>query len=441
MKPTAWRPTVLLACLVAAGSVGPAPASAASPAHLAVRVTPGVSLFDVPLSIRITGLRSGQSTIIRVDSIDAHGLGFASHATYRADSRGVVDPAHQAPKAGTYSGLRPMGLIDSMTTHGGANNLVYFWSRTASQAFTFRVTSGTAHTATTVRRWGVAPGVTVTAATVADSGFVGEFWRPATSTPQPAVLLFGGSEGGLNGQLQGALLASHGYPTLNLAYFGAPGLPATLATIPLEYFTHALNWLAHQPGVDPQHLWILGGSYGGEAALQLAADYPQLVYGAISVAGRNAASCALADCTQSAWSRNGQPVPYSRSLLDPTSTDNPAAIIPVEQARGPILLICAGIDKVSNSCGYAQAIMQRLDTHRYAPPHELLRYDQAGHGIGVLMPYEPGISNPNLQRSQVAVYTANLQGATSASNVIALAQLWPRLLAFLTNPGGATTHR
>jgi hypothetical protein len=51
---------------------------------------------------------------------------------------------------------------------------------------------------------------------------------------RPALLIFGGSEGGLSGTLIAALLAAHGYPALALAYFNAPGLPATLSDIPLE---------------------------------------------------------------------------------------------------------------------------------------------------------------------------------------------------------------
>jgi hypothetical protein len=50
------------------------------------------------------------------------------------------------------------------------------------------------------------------------------------------VLEFGGSEGRLSGsgRLIGAALASAGYPTLDIAYFGEPGLPATLTDVPLN---------------------------------------------------------------------------------------------------------------------------------------------------------------------------------------------------------------
>lgn len=66
-----------------------------------------------------------------------------------------------------------------------------------------------------------------------------------------AVLSVGGSQGGYGNPWKAALLASHGYPVLQLAYFGAPGLPRELRSIRLEYVERALQWLHARPGVPP----------------------------------------------------------------------------------------------------------------------------------------------------------------------------------------------
>src|SRR5690348_7201065 len=68
-----------------------------------------------------------------------------------------------------------------------------------------------------------------------------------------------------------------------LAYFRAPGLRQTMTDIPLEYFRHALIWLARQPEVDAKHIVIDGGSRGTQAALLLAVHFPGLVHGVIAI--------------------------------------------------------------------------------------------------------------------------------------------------------------
>jgi dienelactone hydrolase len=85
----------------------------------------------------------------------------------------------------------------------------------------------------------------------------------------------------LGGLSTASLLASHGYPTLAVAYFHAAGLPDSLKKIPLEYSATAARLLAKQPGVDPEDLIALGASRGTEATLLLAQNFPKLVHGAV----------------------------------------------------------------------------------------------------------------------------------------------------------------
>ena len=93
-------------------------------------------------------------------------------------------------------------------------------------------------------------------------GSSGAITARARNDPHVPVLLIGGSEGGLSMTGEAALLASHGYPALDVAYFGAYGLPRSLERIPLEYFVRVARWLDRRPGVDGHRLVVYGVSRG-----------------------------------------------------------------------------------------------------------------------------------------------------------------------------------
>ena len=113
---------------------------------------------------------------------------------------------------------------------------------------------------------------------IAQDGIFGNFYVAAGNigtsqdASRPAVLLVGGSEGGLGGGAKQMALSlqEERFIVLHLAYFGAPGQPSALERIPLELFDRALQWLKQQPGVDQERLAVVGACKGAEAALLVA---------------------------------------------------------------------------------------------------------------------------------------------------------------------------
>jgi len=277
----------------------------------------------------------------------------------------------------------------------------------------------------TLTRLAAAAGVREQELRPTTSGFYGDFFAPPPGSPtRPGVVIFGGSEGGLSTTTEAGLLASHGYPTLALAYFGEPGLPQTPQNIPLEYFVTALRWLARQPGVDAHALVVDGISRGSEAALLLGADFPQLVHAVIALVPGDVALCGIAPvagrrspCAGPAWTLGGRPVPYTNDFGTPYPSDHPDAVIQVEHINGPILLDCGGIDMVWPSCSFAGAIQQRLAGFDFRFAHELFTYPEAGHGVGFSVPYDPTF--------------VVADGGPSAADELAREDVWPRQLAFL----------
>ena len=62
-----------------------------------------------------------------------------------------------------------------------------------------------------------------------------------------------------------ALLASYGYVTLALAFYGLADLPSLYDSFDLNYFQLAADWLLAQPQVRGARLGLYGSSTGGPA--------------------------------------------------------------------------------------------------------------------------------------------------------------------------------
>jgi dienelactone hydrolase len=392
-----------------------------------VRISPATSLYDAPVHMIVRGLAPDSTVTLALSATDGQGTVWRSSAVYRSSAAGTVDVATAAAVAGSYAGVDPMGLIDTMQPQP-EQPTAFDWG---GAPFSFRLDVAARGASVATGRFTRidGPGVTYRNESLAATGFFGQYWTPPSlSGHRPAVLEFGGSEGGLDGQLVAGALAAAGYPVLDVAYFGEPGLAPALRNIPLEYFAGALRWLARQPGVAANRIFVAGASRGSEAALLLGVHYPQLVHGVIASTPSDLSFGSYpGPGNRPAWTFDGRPVPYSRTFSASHPIDDPAARIPVTSIRGPVFLDCGTQDRVWTSCPYAQTIQQELAGDRY--PHVLYRYLGAGHFVNGLVPYEPRLLAPR--------YAEGL-GDSVTANVDADARLWPHLLHFLAGVGVPT---
>lgn len=356
----------------------------------------------------MSGLKPHAATTITVTSTDADDRAFMSRGTHEADGHGVVD-----------AGATAITAMVPVAAHGDP---FYAWSASPT---TFRIVArqgGTRLRATFVRE--LEPAATVNASlTVAHDGFFGFYAAPQRHAKRPALLVFGGSEGGLATGSLAMSLAARGYPTLAIAYFKEPGLPSKLEKIPLEYFVRAIRWLDRQPQVSPRHVFVLGISRGSEAAQLLGVHFPDLVSGVIaSVPSDYANGCFVAppaQCSGAAWTLDGRPIAFTGIVLAPPGIAEIAADrIPDERIQGPILFVCAGLDLTWPSCEYSRDAMTHLTRDRYE--HRLIEAHEAGHFVGGFVPDDPG-------------------GAVSylgaAADERGRERVWPALLAFLARNG------
>ena len=273
---------------------------------------------------------------------------------------------------------------------------------------------------------------------VEGEGWFGNCYPVDSNETRPGILVIGGSEGGLHGQVDRDARAFNRerYAVLAVSFFRGPGQRPELALVPLEVFQRALDWLSEQRGVDGTRLAIVGMSKGAEAALLVASHRPGLA--AIIAAAPSSVVWPGFDWSrfrglkESSWSLNGKALPalsYGRfvwskgvrSIYEGGLADLPAqpdTAIPVERSKAMMLLICGGKDQVWPSCEMAEQVATRMREHDRKPV-TVLSYPDADHGV-FASPLEEGDKPRRFGF-----------GRPAGGNPEAQADSWQRSLAFL----------
>lgn len=429
--------------------------TAVRPAHRfpVLDITPERPCLDTVLRISLHGLPPGSEVTLRACQADPHGRLWQSAAAFTTAADGTVDLARDAPVGGSYRHADPMGLVWSMTPAGAV--AAEPTGVLAPARLDMTATVGGVQVAAASRdRLRVPDGLR--RIEVAGHGLAGVLYA-ADGPPRPGVLLLGGAEGDLH-EDDAALLAAHGYAVLALAYYGAPGLPATLQRIPLEYFGLAVDFLRGCPQVRAHQVAALGASKGGEAALLAAATFPAIT-AAISVVGSGAITQGISQdvltgsfldimaTPVACWTYQDCDLPYLPNVVTPelehlVNTGAPiplrmtfepalsdarlvsAATIPAEQINGPVLLISSTEDQ-----GYGPAFhdiaARRLTSRNHQHPWQHLLHQHAGHLIAA-PPYRPATTT-HTPGPGITFH----HGGTPEANARACAAAWQQTLRFL----------
>jgi dienelactone hydrolase len=397
---------------------------------------PKEPVVDEVVHVRITELPADAVVTVRARA-SWFGKAWQAVATFRADGQGALDLGKQAPLKGTYSGVDAMDLFWSMEPDEDAPKPAPL-KLTDPRVTAFEVESaGQVVARAELKRWLVRPGVRISE--VKANGLVGRLFEPAGQGRRPGLLVLSGSEGGVN-ELEAALLASHGYVTFALAYFGAEGLPKQLKAIPLEYLKRGIDWLAARDSVDGKRLGVVGASKGGELALLLASHFPELK-AVVAGVPSHVVWFDLGSFNGSGWTLAGKELPFVpqslgafkaflRTPIHFVDIYRPAlenkgrvaqARIPVENIKGAVLLISGTDDQMWPSAYMADQVADRLRQSKHPFPVRHLKYEGAGHAIpSAFLPGQPGLGN-----NRIAL------GGTVAANARAFADCRPKVLRFL----------
>jgi dienelactone hydrolase len=412
-----------------------------------ISVQPEHPLIDDLLSVTITGLPREREMTCRAEMHDGFGRRWVATAIFVSDVAGQVDLSAQAPVAGAYDGVDPMGVfwalaLDPPDATGPATP-----QKDLEPLATTLIAeiAGTPVASVRFDRLAIAPDVR--RVPVREQGMVGTLFVPPDG-PAPGVIIVGGSGGGLQ-ENRAALLASHGFTVLALAYFNAEHLPPELRRIPLEYFGTAIDWLLAHEAVRGDQIGVMGTSRGGELVLLLGATFPRIgaVVGIVPSGVINGAIARDPTTVNSpAWTYRGEPLPFvprDESLNDrwgegpiPLTPMYLAAIedtravrratIPVERINGPVLLISGADDQMWPSQTLAEIAMERLREHRHPYPDEHISYPAAGHSMTA--PYLPRSAPYSFHPVRQKVYAF---GGTPQGNRAAGEASWARIRSFL----------
>lgn len=226
-----------------------------------------------------------------------------------------------------------------------------------------------------------------------------EYYPPSVESGNAAILILGGSEGGMpNSNVE--RFTAKGFPCFKVGYFGTQHTPGHLEMIPLEYFEDAIESFQSQPEVGNKKIVVFGGSKGGELALLLASRYKQ-IEGVIARVPSSVVFQGIGGPLKtSSWSYKGRPVPfvpyykpfdYSQVVnnqwvdlykLSITQTrEVEKASIEVETINGPILILTGKEDRMWPSSQMGDMIMKRLEENHFPHGYEHVAYENAGHSL------------------------------------------------------------
>lgn len=222
---------------------------------------------------------------------------------------------------------------------------------------------------------------------------------------QPLIVAFGGGGGGndwARNYLKGKRdsLNQMGFAVLAVGYFKTGNTPEHLDRISLDAIRDSIMAVAQHPNIDRTKIILMGGSRGAELALNLAARFDDFT-GVIAMSAAHVSFPAITwSANTASWMYQGQEVPY---VPAPFKTISPAlegdlytahsmmledqeavkkAEIPVENIKGPILILSGKNDEQWPAAAMSDQMVNRLQRHQFK--HDVVHMKLEGGHIAPL---------------------------------------------------------
>ncbi|NIB44907.1 hypothetical protein HBA55_35340 [Pseudomaricurvus alkylphenolicus] len=361
--------------------------------------------------------------------VDDVNVAWTSTASFITDEQGSCDLSQATPVAGSYAEPGVDGLFWSMTPDAPEGHAAFKQQGAAptetgvkrghrlglpevqsddphSIQFQARVSGELLAEAELIREFYPA---SVVETELREGRLRGMLFEPqAVNRPDrgyPGVILISGSGGGIYRQ-DAAILASHGFSVLALAYFNYEDLSQYQLGVPVEYFREAIDWFRQHLGHD--RIGITGPSKGGEGSFIVASYLPDMIKAVVPVVPGDLQLCAVDETgtPHAAWTLEGEPLPWAGTLEDwervPPELKVPTdgklfnarmnlepfyaasdiyerAAIPIERMQCPVLIIWGEDDEAWPSKLAVERATERLKACNYAFDVESFTVPESGH--------------------------------------------------------------
>jgi pimeloyl-ACP methyl ester carboxylesterase len=370
-----------------------------------LEISPLRSLCDERVSTKLSDLPPSAGVTMHATLVfpRAKNVRYESSAVFTADTDGNLDLSTQKPVSGSYDFAESMGLILSLRRVSGKfKDVIENISVNDKLIINITAECNKDYACARLERLFMPPEVK---RLKINDEFVGELFYTENNSNKTILVLGGSSNKELCTILPpSALLASHGFNVLALAFFGAKGLNSALTEIPLEYFEKVFAWLARSPITHCKELYVYSGSIGGILGLELASRYPVIT----KVAANNPLAWIIQGLSfkkASLLTKGGKSLPfikfslgafftsivycfiknkpfgfaytYKKSLT--TANNKEEARIKLENSNADILLFGGQKDGWWDTHESCLKIIQKLTERNYRHAYEYVTYENGGH--------------------------------------------------------------
>ena len=300
-----------------------------------------------------------------------------SEAIFLSDSNGIVSLKNSPSKGGDYTGIRAMGLFESLkaVTIVNKKHISELKNLPLNDVVSFRISvlsNGKLLAKTTFNRF--YKKYNINHYDILRDGWQGRLFYDEDKNKKPAIIVLSGSEGGIEkAQNIAMMLSNQGFVTLAISYFGMNNQKSSLDRIPLENLEEALKYLQKLTFVDSTKIGIYGRSKGAEYSLLFLTRY-----GGIKCAVLNSPSDRVYEglrrkrnSKHSSWTYSEKEISYKpfkikefiiNRLIKKSSIDD-SGVMDIENVTCPLLLIASTKDEIWDSYSASINIMAKAKSY------------------------------------------------------------------------------